>query len=183
MQHSKLRVLVVEDDPVQVRLVRRWLLGWSMEMTAAGTLAEGLKCLADNFDALIVDIQLPDGSAEALVRQALLARPVPRIVVVTGLATRFEAFKFGQMGASSFIEKPLVQQDLRAALSATLPLLPLHAQAAGAVGQEGWMETGAAVKEIMLAHAMGMSQGNVSAAARMLGVSRQAVQHAIKRRK
>src|SRR4051794_18665125 len=81
---EKRRVLVVEDDTSSQRA---WEIvfgrrGW--EVQVAGTVAEGLKMLEQAPDYVILDLRLPDGSGESILRRIREVGLMSRVAVTTG---------------------------------------------------------------------------------------------------
>ncbi|WP_406698001.1 response regulator [Singulisphaera sp. Ch08] len=81
------RVLVVEDDPVQLDSMRRLLGSLEVETVGAGTAAECLEQLkGSTFDCMVLDLSLPDASGysllETLSREEAYA--FPPVIVYTG---------------------------------------------------------------------------------------------------
>ena len=65
-------ILVVEDEPATLRLMARLLRGLGHEVTTAGTIAAALEVSeAGEFDLIVSDIGLPDGSGLDLMRRVV----------------------------------------------------------------------------------------------------------------
>ncbi len=82
---GKRRVLVVEDDALDFKMIER-LLGEQFLVTRAHQLTDAeLRLSEDHYHLVLLDLSLPDGHGLELVKRmrALLERPVP-VVVVTG---------------------------------------------------------------------------------------------------
>jgi CheY-like chemotaxis protein len=81
------RVLVVEDDPVQVDAMRDLLGSREVEAVAAGTAAECLEHLkSSTFDCMVLDLSLPDTSGFKLLEILSQedAYSFPPVIVYTG---------------------------------------------------------------------------------------------------
>ncbi|MBN9120707.1 MAG: response regulator [Planctomycetes bacterium] len=81
------RVLIVEDDPVQLDSLRKLLGTQEVETVGAGTAAECLERLkGETFDCMVLDLTLPDASGysllETLSREDTYA--FPPVIVYTG---------------------------------------------------------------------------------------------------
>lgn len=108
-----IQVLLIEDDEVDARWVRRALRGSpAFRLTAAGTLAAGLGCLkAGTFDIILSDLHLPDAGGlevfEALSRQ----KPEAPIVLLTGSVLDEEkAMEAIHKGAQDYLIKGQVDE-------------------------------------------------------------------------
>jgi signal transduction histidine kinase/DNA-binding response OmpR family regulator len=81
------RVLVVEDDPVQVAAMRDLLASRDVETVCAQSAAECLEHLkTTTFDCMVLDLSLPDSSGFALLEKlsAEQAYGFPPVIVYTG---------------------------------------------------------------------------------------------------
>lgn len=81
MDSTVISVLLVEDDEV-VRLSLRFALeSVRIQVSEAGTVADGLRCLGEALpDVVVIDLHLPDGTGYDLARW--LWRRQPRLPVV-----------------------------------------------------------------------------------------------------
>lgn len=177
----KLRVLVVEDDEVLRRAFSRALLGWSTEVIEAATLAEGKQALTSHPDLVILDIGLPDGSGVLLAEQLATMSPQPMCIAISGQASASEAFKLKELGVLGYIAKPLSLEDLTSALDKILQTpADLEPQLKAHVGKESFRDVQRAVRRSMVKQALGMANGNLTHAAGLLNITRQAVQYLIR---
>ena len=118
---SGLRLLAVEDQPVNVALLRA-LLGRSphpelreAELSVARTLAEGRRLISGGgFDVVLLDIRLPDGSGLDLAREFAGRLPGTRILVVTANALPGDEEAARAAGADAFMSKPYEPKSLAA---------------------------------------------------------------------
>ncbi|HUF75780.1 MAG TPA: ATP-binding protein, partial [Longimicrobiales bacterium] len=104
-----LRVLLIEDNPGDARLIREALgeaKGLVVELEAAGTLSEGLESLTRRVtDLILLDLGLPDAQGlEGLHAIHAAARQIP-VVVLTGLNDENVALTALRNGAQDYIEK------------------------------------------------------------------------------
>ncbi len=109
---SRMRtVLLVDDEPgMRAALTAHFTReGW--QVTAAANLREAEYRLAQHeFDLLVSDVRLPDGSGIALVEAAA---PTPA-VLLTAYATVPDAVEAMRSGASEYLTKPVAWPQLRA---------------------------------------------------------------------
>ncbi len=106
---AHIRILLIEDNPGDVRLLRELLkdaVRLHSEMTPVERLAAAAALLAAQpFDVVLLDLSLPDAAGlEALQRLHGLAPAVP-IVVLTGLDDEETALRAVQEGAQDFLVK------------------------------------------------------------------------------
>jgi two-component system, response regulator RegA len=176
-----MRALVVEDDTELGRAVVRALEEWGAVTSLAGTLSDAARLLEQGFELVVLDVGLPDGSGVALAERAAKLRPAPLIVVFSGAATAEEGFRLGQLGVRGYIRKPVSLSDFTATIEALLVAAPDIAPfLVAAVGREPFQNVLAQVRRTMAEQALAVSGGNRTGAARLLGVTRQAVQHLIR---
>lgn len=87
LSDRKGRVLVIEDDPVQLESVRQLLKSLNVETLGASTAAEALEQLKGaTFDCMILDLSLPDATGYSLLQTLSEedAYSFPPVVVYTG---------------------------------------------------------------------------------------------------
>jgi two-component system, cell cycle response regulator DivK len=104
------RILVVEDNPLNLKLIRDVLQFAGYDVIEAHTGEEGLHLAReDPPDLVLMDLQLPgiDGT-ETLrrLRQDSLARKVP-VVAVTAFAMAEDRERAALAGFDGYIEKPI----------------------------------------------------------------------------
>lgn len=81
------RVLLVEDDPVQIDALRDLLGSRQVDTMCVGTAAKCLEALqANTFDCMVLDLSLPDSSGFALLEKLSMedAYSFPPVIVYTG---------------------------------------------------------------------------------------------------
>ena len=117
------RILVVEDNPLNLKLVRDVLEFAGYHVIEARSGEEGLRAAQeDPPDLVLMDLQLPgiDGT-ETLrrLRQGSLGRSVP-VVAVTASAMAEDRTRAALAGFDGFVEKPISVRALPAQVEAFL---------------------------------------------------------------
>jgi PAS domain S-box-containing protein len=111
-----IRVLLVEDNPVDGLFVQVCLSGTanpSFQLQAADRLSNGLAQLAaGGFDALLLDLYLPDSGGLASFEQAQAAAPSIPIVVMSGNTDEDLAVEAVQAGAQDYLVKGRYDREL-----------------------------------------------------------------------
>lgn len=178
------RVLVIEDDTALRTAVVRIIGGWGdAELIEAGTAAEARELLAGSAppDLMIMDVRLPDHSAFNVLEAAAELSPAPVIVAMSGKASPHEAFRLREHGVRAYLSKPFSAQELadtiETARNATPNLEPLIT---ASVGRVPMRELQKEVRRVMLKEALAQTEGSRSGTARLLHVTRQAVQQMLR---
>lgn len=112
----KRKVLLIEDNPGDARLLREYLAdpaGSSFQLEHADTLAKGATRLAEGgIDLVLLDLSLPDSPmAETFKRTKAVAPDVP-IIVMSGLDDEKHAIATVQEGAQDYLVKAYVDTRL-----------------------------------------------------------------------
>jgi DNA-binding NtrC family response regulator len=177
------RVLIVEDDEALRRSLARVVRQWGAQVSEAGSLMEGIELLHENPDLLITDVALPDGDAFKLLELASQRRPAPVAIAVSGQTSPEDAFRLAQVGCRAYLEKPFDLERLAECVEKALSEAPkLDALVAASVGRTPMRELQTEVRRVMVEQALAKAEGSRSGAARLLHVSRQAVQQMVRER-
>lgn len=114
-----MRVLVVEDDVALAAALGRGLRSYQTSATVAGTAAAATTLLADErFDAVILDVGLPDGSGIELCRAWREAGIWVPVVMLTARAEVDDRVRGLDAGADDYLTKPFSLAELMARLRA-----------------------------------------------------------------
>jgi two-component system sensor histidine kinase/response regulator len=116
MDEEPIKVLLVEDDPGDARLVQELLAGvdrTQFELIQVGSFSAALGQLAeDRFDVVLLDLALPDGNGADLLKQATAAIPDVPIVVLTSYADEGLAMEAVRQGVQDYLKKMPLDGDL-----------------------------------------------------------------------
>lgn len=109
MATESFRLLLIEDNPADARLLRELLSASPLEqfeVLHAQKLADGLSLLAaDGVDVVLLDLSLPDALGAHTVASAHAAAPEIPIIVLTGLDDDETAIRAMQEGAQDYLFK------------------------------------------------------------------------------
>ena len=112
--------LVVDDDPDFQAAMQDLVRTEGFSVGAATSLAQARELLAERPpDLVLVDLSLPDGSGLDMLRDSD-GRPSMAVVVITGHATVGSAVEALRAGATDYLTKPVVPDELAAAIRARL---------------------------------------------------------------
>jgi DNA-binding NtrC family response regulator len=177
------RVLVVEDSPQLSRSLCAALAETYPDVRACHAVADVGAAIAEWWpDLVLLDVVLPDGDAQRVMELLEPRRPAPAVIAMSGAAGPAQSFALAAHGVRAFLDKPLrierMHAAIRTALAATPELGPALRQT---VGQRALAEVEAEVRTVMVDEALARAQGSRRAAARLLDMSRQLLQYALRR--
>jgi CheY-like chemotaxis protein len=116
-----LRILVVEDHGDTRRTLSRLLSYFGHQISVADSLQSALKMIsAKNFDVLLSDIALPDGSGYDVLSQAKQKQHV-KSVALTGFDRDEDIQRGKQAGFDFYLTKPVDFAELRTVLGQIAP--------------------------------------------------------------
>jgi DNA-binding NtrC family response regulator len=108
------KILVVDDEPSILKLLKEALTQWGYQVVCVGTGAEALEAIrTELFDAAITDIRMPEMSGLDLLREIKRHDDSIEVVVMTGYPTIASAVEALKEGAYDYLSKPLILDELR----------------------------------------------------------------------
>ena len=126
-----LRVLVVDDNQTNRKIVSEMLTSWRMKAAEAASSHKALRLLqlacqgGKPFDLVIMDMHMPrmDGFTLAKKIKEKIS-PSPLMIVLTSVGSPGDAAFCRQLGISAYLNKPIKQSDLLDAILLTLGTKP-----------------------------------------------------------
>lgn len=107
------RLLLVEDDPPLARVYQEYLKSEPYDVVHAETGKEALKALGEGtFDALVLDVQLPDMSGLEILKKLSQENTRTAVVVITAHGSINMAVDAMREGAADFLMKPFNAERL-----------------------------------------------------------------------
>ncbi len=156
VDHSKYRILVVDDDASQRNLLTSFLSSQEFKIlnAASGEEALGIIQKEKEIHVLITDVRMPGLSGLETLREARKHSPTLPVLLVTAYADIRDAVKAMQDGAVNYLEKPIDLDELMASVQKALGIdreekvrfpddlsLPDYVVAKSPVTQEVFRET------------------------------------------
>lgn len=111
---SGVRILVAEDNPINMMVVKRFLSKWNAVVTEAVNGLEAIKCFEENeFDLLLVDLEMPELDGAGVV--AHIRKTTPNLPIIAFTAAVYDHMQADLIykGFNDFIPKPFRPDDLR----------------------------------------------------------------------
>ena len=130
-----MNLLLVDDDEKLCRLVREYLEPMGYAVTAAHTGPDGLQAaLAGNFDAVILDVMLPQLDGFEVLKRLRAKSNVP-VLMLTGLGEEADRIVGLEIGADDYLPKTFSTRELLARLRAVIRRSRITAQQKGEARQ------------------------------------------------
>ena len=108
------QILVVDDDQAIRWTLREALQSWGFVPVEAGTVAEAVKQFTTDLPAaVLLDIDLPDGSGLDVLREIKREHPDAIVIMITGNVQVENTISALRGGAYDFITKPINLEELR----------------------------------------------------------------------
>jgi len=173
-EHAKIEpgasFLVVDDDPVFRERLARALRSRGFDVsTAADYDAAMALAREDSPELAVIDLRMPGRSGLELLRDLLALDPATRVVVLTGYGSIATAADAIRMGAVHYLAKPADADEILAAFVRTDAALssPPTDFVAPSLARAEWEHINRVLSDC---------GGNVSEAARRLGMHRRSLQ-------
>jgi len=114
------RILMIEDDESLSAMLTEYLAPMGIDLVARATTASGFDALADShYDALILDVMLPDGDGFDVCRRVRADSDIP-ILMLTARGDETDRIVGLELGADDYLPKPFNPRELLARLRAIL---------------------------------------------------------------
>ena len=175
---DQLRLLVVDDDDVfRERLARAFRTRGFVVDTADGPDLAIATAKTHRIDLAVVDLRMPKGSGLEVVPTLVELQRGIRILVLTGYGSIATAVQASHMGAVAYLSKPADADDILQALTHSGPLsdgdtLPPQETSTPSLARVEWEH---------INRVMADCDGNLSEAARRLGLHRRSLQRKLQK--
>lgn len=114
------RILIVEDDPSLLAILQAAVSFGGFKADSVGTGADAMEAFGSGgFDAVLMDLGLPDMEGTELLKALRMASSLP-ILVVSGRGTERDKIEALDLGADDYVAKPFLPGELLARIRAAL---------------------------------------------------------------
>jgi DNA-binding response OmpR family regulator len=114
-----MRVLIVEDEPELAAVIARVLDRSGFAVDVAATARDGLRLqVARDYDVLVLDRMLPDGSGDDLCRRVVAGSASTKVLMLTARDAVAERVAGLELGADDYVTKPVAMAELVARVRA-----------------------------------------------------------------
>ncbi len=160
-------LLVVEDDDtLRERMVRAFRDRGYLAQGAASA-AEAERCAEEPPEYAVIDLRIGDQSGLEVIRMLLAKDAATRVVMLTGYGSIATAVEAMRLGAVHYLTKPADADEILAALTRGEPGAPSVPGEPLSLARAEWEH---------INHVLTSVGGNISEAARRLGLHRRSLQ-------
>jgi two-component system response regulator RegA len=166
--------LLIDDDELYLRTLQRSLARRGFEIEIATTSADALQRAHQRApDFALIDLRLREQSGLELIQPLRALREDMCILLVTGYASVATAVEAIKRGADNYLPKPVSVDAILRALADELPSSGEPESTMTPLSRLEWEHIQQALNE---------THGNISAAARLLGMHRRSLQRKLAKR-
>jgi DNA-binding NtrC family response regulator len=175
--------IVVEDDVRLRGALATALAGMGCAVREAGTVGDAVALISVAVpDLLLLDVVLPDGRARDVLCALQGRSPTPQVIAMSGAAEPDESFELAALGVRAYLKKPVDLAVLELAVGRVFAVAPdLAPSLRSAVGLVPMKNVESVVRDTMVREALAQGKGSRRKAARALGISRQLLQHILRK--
>lgn len=109
-----MRALILEDESSLREILSIVLSEFDYEIDEAENLKEGMEKVGqEEYDLILADLRLPDGSGMELVRKVKKEKPETEVIIITAFASTETIKEAFDLGVYDYVEKPFKLEDLK----------------------------------------------------------------------
>jgi two-component system response regulator RegA len=172
---SRPSILIVDDDAVLRERLARALQDRGLEVRTAANYEEAVDAARqESTELALVDLKMPGRSGLELVKALKEIDPATRVVVLTGYGSIATAMDAVRLGAAHYISKPADADDVLTAFgrSEEAPAATAPDFVAPSLARAEWEHINRVLSDC---------DGNISEAARRLGIHRRSLQRKLQK--
>ena len=170
-------ILIVDDDDIFRKRLMLAMEDRGLRVSGAASVPEAIEIVNDQLpDRIVVDLKMPGDSGLELVRQVKAENPDIEVVVLTGygsIPTTKEAIR---LGAIDYLSKPAEPDQILAAFGDNT-----YQPSEEPPGEEQQAPSLARVEWEHIQRVLSDCDGNISKAARVLGIHRRSLQRKLQK--
>lgn len=122
------KILLVEDDFALAMGTEYALQAEGYIVVHAGNLASAREALAQDFDLILLDVMLPDGTGYELCKEIRQKNILVPIIFLTAVAEEVNVVQGLELGADDYVAKPYRVKELLSRIAANIRRYQMHHQ-------------------------------------------------------
>ncbi len=122
---DKLTVLVVDDVPLNVLLIKKMLSQYTFQLKTANSGQAALDIIAQDMpDLLLLDLMMPGIDGFEVIRRLRADEKTKKlpIIILSALNSEADIVKGFKLGANDFINKPIIMEKLISSVTTQINL-------------------------------------------------------------
>lgn len=126
---SEMKVLIVDDIPLNVLLIEKMLTPFKFQITKANSGLAAMESIKkNNPDLVLLDLMMPGMSGYDVIKSVRETTPQEQlpIIILSALNSNDDVVKGFRLGANDFITKPVIMERLHNSVLTQLNLLLAH---------------------------------------------------------
>lgn len=126
---SEMKVLIVDDIPLNVLLIEKMLTPFKFQITKANSGMAAMESIKkNNPDLVLLDLMMPGMSGYDVIKAVRETTPQEQlpIIILSALNSNDDVVKGFRLGANDFITKPVIMERLHNSVLTQLNLLLAH---------------------------------------------------------
>lgn len=119
--NNKFHILIVDDDPIVLRLLQRCLTMGNHVVSTANSGADALEqCRAKKFDIMIIDMAMPEMNGIETTNKARELHPDLPVIMLTGNDINVDKNSDVMQVTNMILNKPISMSDLCSAIQTVI---------------------------------------------------------------
>lgn len=111
-----MKLLIIEDDQELLRSILKYFDAFGYRLDKAKSLKEGLEKIQHQYDCVVLDINLPDGTGLDIIRQLRKDQQKTGILILSANESLEDRLDGLELGADDYLTKPFHLAELHARL-------------------------------------------------------------------
>ncbi len=108
------RVLIVDDEPDIIELIKRYAQREGYEVTCADDGAKAIElCKAEDFDVIVMDVMMPDTDGFTACKKIREVKDIP-VLMLSARGTEYDKLFGFEVGVDDYVTKPFSPKELMA---------------------------------------------------------------------
>lgn len=116
-----MKILVIEDEPEMMGLIKQFLVDENYVVEEAGDFHSGLdKIISYDYDCILLDIMLPDGNGLELLQELKNLDKADSVIIISAKDSLDDKIKGLDLGADDYLTKPFHIAELNARIKSVI---------------------------------------------------------------
>lgn len=116
-----MKILVIEDEPEMMGLIKQFLEDENYVVEAAGNFRSAMdKIVSFDYDCILLDIMLPDGNGLELLKELKNLHKADSVIIISAKDSLDDKVKGLDLGADDYLTKPFHIAELNARIKSVI---------------------------------------------------------------